>query len=361
MPSNKSNHKTFVPGAIELEQAALAWFARCNRGLTSEEETEFEEWLAAKPEHARMLNEFDGTWELLGRAGEAPAAVAAQPAGGLYRPRSQLVHIWVALTAIAAAFAVAYLGWWRPAHYSGDTVTEVGGLRTLRLPDGSIVTLNTDSAVSAVFSPDERRVRLERGEAHFAVAKNPARPFVVDVGGVLVRAVGTAFNVRLEPKTVAILVTEGSVRVDDSQSGRSLLVGGADSGGMRPTAPSKTPEYPVLSSGRKVVVARPNLAPPLAEPVESTVTLVSLTEIHRQMAWRERRLDFVSAPLADIIQEFNRYNRHKLVIGDPVLATRRFGGSFKPDDQEGFVRMLRESFDVDAEVSERQTVLRAGR
>ena len=350
-----------MPGATELEQAALAWFARCNRGLTPEEETEFEEWLAANPEHARMLNEFDGTWELLGRAGEAPAAVAAQPAGRLRWPRSQFVRIWFPLTAIAAALAVAYLGSWRSAHYSGDAVTEVGALRTLRLPDDSLVTLNTDSAVSAVFSPEERRVRLERGEAHFAVAKNPARPFVVEVGGVLVRAVGTAFNVRLEAKTVAILVTEGKVRVDDSRSGRSLLAGDANLGGTGPTMPSTTPEYPVLSSGRKVVVARQNLVSPPAEPVERAVALVPPAEIQRQLAWRERRLDFVSAPLADIVQEFNRYNRHKLVIGDPGLATQRFGGSFKPDDREGFVRMLQENFGVGAEVTEGQTVLRVGR
>ena len=81
------------------------------------------------------------------------------------------------------------------------------------LADGSVVELNRGAVVTERFTPDERRVQLVRGEAHFKVAKDLSRPFVVEVAGIAVRAVGTALNVRLDSAAVDILVTEGQVSV----------------------------------------------------------------------------------------------------------------------------------------------------
>ncbi len=352
MSPTNSHPATPLPEPTEMEAAALAWFTRCQSGLTEEQETAFRDWLAADPRHAALFNELDSTWELLGRAGEpAPASAADVPSPSLPKRRAGLLRFGLPVAA-AAALALAYVGWWRPAHYSGETVTAIGALRTLSLPDGSVVTLNTDSVVAAAFTPAERRIRLERGEAHFTVAKNPDRPFIVEAGGVSVRAVGTAFNVRLDSKAVEVLVTEGKVRVDDTASGRSLLAAPA---GVDP-AVLPTLGHPILGAGQKVVVT------PEAERVSAGIaaTAVSVDEIQRTLSWQERRLDFDLAPLSEIVAEFNRYSRHKLVIGDPVLAEKRFGGSFRPDDQAGFVRMLQENFGVTVQETETATVLRAG-
>ena len=352
MSSTPSHPATPLPEPTELEATALKWFARCQSGLTAEQETAFQDWLVTDPRHAALFNELGGTWELLGRAGEpAPASAADVPSPSLPRRRPGLLRFGLPVAA-AAALALAYVGWWRPAHYTGETVTAIGALRTLSLPDGSVVTLNTDSVVAAAFTPAERRIRLERGEAHFTVAKNHERPFIVEAGGVSVRAVGTAFNVRLDSKAVEVLVTEGKVRVDDTASGRSLLAAPA---GVDPAVlPTLGP--PILGAGQKVVVT------PEAERVSAGIaaTAVSVDEIQRTLSWQERRLDFDLAPLSEIVAEFNRYSRHKLVIGDPVLAEKRFGGSFRPDDQAGFVRMLQENFGVTVQETETATVLRAG-
>src|SRR5204863_5888557 len=80
-------------------------------------------------------------------------------------------------------------------------------------PDGSVVELNRGAVVSAHFTASERRMRLVSGEANFKVAKDPQRPFVVEARGVAVRAVGTAFNVRIDAVSVEVLVTEGVVNV----------------------------------------------------------------------------------------------------------------------------------------------------
>jgi len=328
-----------MPAPNAREQAALDWFSRCDRGLSPEKEAEFEAWLTADPRHAEIFNELAGTWNLLGAARTAEHAAQA-PA------RRRRTVRWLSPLAVAAALALAYFAYWRPAHYSTVATTEVGAQLTQRLPDGTVVTLNTDSVVAAAFSPEERRVRLVRGEASFAVAKNPARPFVVEACGVDVRAVGTSFNVRLAARSVEVLVLEGRVQVSDAATGASLLAGASGH------------EAPVLTPGQQIVVALPE---PQSVPPAAVVSMISAGEVQRRNAWQQGRLEFENAPLSAIVAEFNRYNRHKLVVADEELAASRFGGAFKPDDPEGLVRMLMDNFSVQVEQLDGVTVLRPAR
>ena len=94
-----------------------------------------------------------------------------------------------AATAAAAGIGIAFI----PRKAKHETLsTVIGQMREIVLPDGSIVSLNTDSEISVAFSPTVRKICLLRGEALFDVAKNKARPFVVWAGGTQVRAVGKA-------------------------------------------------------------------------------------------------------------------------------------------------------------------------
>jgi transmembrane sensor len=84
-------------------------------------------------------------------------------------------------------------------------------------------------------------------------------------------------------------------------------------------------------------------------------------EVQREFAWQKHRIEFAAAPLSEMVAEFNRYNRHKLMIGDEHIASMRYGGSFRLDDYAGFVRMLRENFSVNAEEKDGKTVLKLAR
>ncbi|MGH7946752.1 MAG: FecR family protein [Opitutaceae bacterium] len=358
------------------ERAATLWVARCDAGLKSAQQIEFEQWLAADSRHPELFEEYDGTWALFDRVRESPQSATADEtavpfprvAGRMTTGtafsvsrsvRRRRVRLWVGTTlAAAAALAISYVGWRRPNHFTETAATEIGRLQKMPLPDGSWVELNTDSAVSVAYSPGERRIRLERGEAHFTVAKNPARPFIVMANGVAVRAVGTAFNVRLRAAAIEVLVTEGKVRVDDAAKGDSLLpISGREPPGAGGTGSSGVREVErVLSAGHRVVIAS---APAVVAGQErAVVAAVATDEMQRELAWQEQRLEFVSASLADIAAEFNRYNRQKLVMGDERLAAKRFGGAFQANDPERFVRMLRENFPVLVEVREGETILR---
>jgi transmembrane sensor len=241
----------------------------------------------------------------------------------------------------------------------------LGELRGVARPDGSIVQLNTDSAVNVQFSSSERRLRLTRGEAHFTVARNRVRPFTVSAGGVDVRAVGTVFNVRLRSAAVEVLVTEGNVMVGDERQrphpigAESADVrdapppdGSADAGRLSPPSLANR----ALAAGEKITIPLVPRSSAVSTPATSVV--VPVVEIERTLAWQERRLEFVSAPLAEMVAEFNRYNRRKLVIVDAALAAQRFGGVFRLDDSSGFVRTLEVNFGVVAEQRADATILR---
>lgn len=344
----------------EIDAAAVRWLGLRDAGqMTPEDEGAFAAWLEADERHAAAFAEIDQVWDdfdslksLRPAAGEPDADLLVPPTARAARSRRVWRGVVPALLATAAALAFAWLGWWRPAESAGNQqslVTRVGGHQIARLPDGSTVELNTDTAVEVQFSAGERRVHLRRGEAHFTVAKDRARPFKVFVGDVAVQAVGTAFNVRLDSASVEVLVTEGKVQV-----GASARV--AEAAGKTEAAADRAPaESPLVIAGQRVRIP---VEVASVAPAVPAATAVTSAEIVRALAWQQQRLEFEDAPLAHIVAEFNRYNDHKLAVEDAQLARQRFGGKFHPHGYEGLVRMLEASFGVEVERRETETRLR---
>lgn len=336
------------PDADAIEAAAAVWISRRDAGMTEAETSAFLRWLQEDGRHAEVFAELDATWKSFNRLQVAKPAGAAKPDPALLAPRtrsrSRLTWAAAALTA-AAAITFLLLAWPHPVAPAGlrqDVVTAVGVLQRTVLPDGSVVQVNTDSAVEVQYTATERRVRLVRGEAHFTVAKNPDRPFIVSAGQVAVRAVGTAFNVRLRSSAVEVLVTEGKVQVNDSVQGGSLLM------------PQPGVETPLLVANERALI--PTQA--VTGRAAAAVTPVAEVEVSRALAWQERRLEFYDVPLREVVAEFNRYNTHQIVIADSRLLERRFTSTFRPDGYPEFVRLLEGEYGVVAEPGADRTVLR---
>lgn len=337
----------------EIEATAAVWLSLRDRGMTESETAEFMRWLQQSPKHAEIFAELDAVWRDFNRtAALRPAASVPEPEllapRARPRGRGRATRLWAPL-ATAAAIALAWIGWEGLSAARPTAETEVGAFQKLDLPDGSVVQLNTDSAIKVRYSDHERRVELLRGEAHFDVAKNPARPFIVAANHVAVRAVGTAFNVRLRDDAVDVLVTEGKVQVSDTVKGASLLPAVADQSGP-----------PLLVQGESVRVKLAAETEKAAPPVVA-VSEVAAVEMQRALAWQERRLEFEDLPLAEVVAEFNRYNRTKLVIADPALNAKRFSGTFRADAYEPFVRLLEENFSIASERSAQGIELRAAK
>lgn len=204
------------------------------------------------------------------------------------------------------------------------------------LPDGSVVELKNGATIEVNFTPALRRVVLTRGEAHFEVAKNPSRPFVVTADGVEVRAVGTAFAVERGGDTVEVLVTEGRVTVARESAA--------------PSAP--TP----LTAGNRAVIAASAESAPVPD-----VTALSANEIARRLAWRVPRLEFSGAPLAEVVRLFVEHGRVRLVLGEPALGAVKVSGVLRADNVDALLQLLAADHAIDADVTGAGIVLRRRR
>jgi len=320
-----------------LEQAA-DWLARWEGGLSTDEQAEFSRWLLADPQHADAVMELDSVWRFMqkprhtGQAAIVERAVAARVAqrdqGRAVRRRAAA---W-SLGTLAAAAALAMAFWpgpTAPSATSGTAVVSVEVKPERRLlADGSVVELNAGAEIAVDFTPQQRQVRLLRGEAHFSVSKDPARPFAVTAGTVSVRAVGTAFDVRLTTAEVGVLVTEGRVEVGRTAASSAH--------------PAETLAY--VDAGRRLTV--PVEEPPVATPFHAVA--VSSEDMRAALAWRGMRVEFTNMPLAEAVALFNRQNHVQLALDGVSLGELRISGVFWADDPEGFARLLEASAGLQA-------------
>ncbi len=235
------------------------------------------------------------------------------------------------MVAGAAVIAVCWLGLRRPADPPRVLETAVGEQRSVALKDGSIVELNTNSAVQVALSARERHVYMRKGEVYFDVAKDPGRPFVVHVGHILIRVVGTRFNVQQRDDVATVTVLEGKVTVDRDvpSSGAPVRGGGKQRAGD--------------ASPATVVVLQPGQQARFGDAPEVTPRLVNTGTV---IAWTDRRLVFEDTKLADIVDEFNRYNIPRLVVADPELAALQLSGVFRSNDPDSLLEFLRQSRDM---------------
>ncbi len=361
-----------------IREAAAAWRTRLDAGLTNAEEAEFNAWLDDDVRHAIAFGDIQATWDDIRQLRHDPAAQGALDPDLLapshveeFAPPATLPAYslprnspwgWIAMPVSLAAVVALGLFIWRsgpspaPAPVAFATADDA---RKVDLPDGSVVEMNAHSAIAVAYTGPERRVRLAQGEAHFAVAKDPQRPFIVGAHGVAVRAVGTAFNVRLDAGKVDVLVTEGTVavtqRLDTKGHGQETVGDSSSPSAVQPFSPL------LLTAGNRVSISLPPEEVAAVTPPSPTVETVPAEAMAEALAWRERPLVFVDAALSEVVAAFNRHNRHQLVIADPWLARQRFGGTFRPDAYEAVVRLLEADFAVTAETRGDTTVLRRAR
>jgi len=199
------------------------------------------------------------------------------------------------------------------------------------LPDGSVIELNRHAVVAVDYSPTTRRVRLEKGEVHFTVEKDPTRPFIVSARGIDVRAVGTAFNVRMDGAVVEVLVTEGKVRVDAAPAVPPSAATPGELQSMEPlVAQLEARQRAILS------IASASIPPQIATLTDG--------EIKRVLAWQHRLLEFNARPLAEVVAEFNKRNMVQIVLVDVDLSAVPVTAAVRSDNVEGFVRLMQTGF-----------------
>lgn len=275
-------------------------------------------------------------------------AVFAEVDHQLRRRRNRRIAV---ATGCIAALLIAGFIWQAQPMAPTATAVPVNAMVSMpvkrTLPDGSIVELKDGAQITFDYSGELRRVTLQKGEAHFAVAKNQERPFVVEAAGVEVRAVGTAFSVQLGHQAVEVLVTEGRVAIEQGEVGAVAPNGPGTLEGKRP--------YPVtfVDAGSRCVV---EITPETATPPQ--VAGMSASEQAERLAWRVPRLEFSGTPLAQAIPMFNEHVRVKLVLNDASMESLELSGVLRADNTDSLLRLLDVEFGITAERRGEEIVLR---
>jgi transmembrane sensor len=348
--------------AESIEATAAAWLAARDDGLTAEQADAFAAWRAADPRHEAAALRLELTWAALQQLRGFRPEAKRHPdrdllRGSPLRKGRRIAFPLATMAAIAASLMVAVV-WWVSAVRSDATetyATTTDGYQRVTLRDGSVMELNGGTAVQVKFTAPERRVRLLRGEAHFTVAKNPTRPFSVEAGSVAVRAVGTAFNVRLGAADVEVLVTQGKVSVSEVERVGSTAVPQLES-----LRTDRSPPVSVLLQANErtlIPVLRPATLP--VAPPSLVVERIKPEVVREALAWQGPRIVFLDTPLAEAIGQFNRRNHLQLELVDEELAVLPIGGSFRAENVDAFVRLLESGGDVAAErVGSNRIILR---
>ncbi|MGK2909745.1 MAG: FecR family protein [Sphingobium sp.] len=221
-------------------------------------------------------------------------------------------------TAILGAAAATVAGIGLAGHFQllgNHRITKRGQRETARLPDGSSIAMNGDTSLDVLINDSRRKVRLLRGEAMFDIAKDANRPFFVDLGDSEIKVLGTKFNIRRRDGVTELAVTEGVVLVTNR---------GAD---------------PVKVRAGSSALIRPGVA---------TTLVADPGLVQQRVAWTEGFLEFEEEPLAGVVEEFNRYRKTPLAIGDPRIAGILITGRFGLNEGDEFVLALESSFDIKA-------------
>jgi transmembrane sensor len=321
------------------DMKAADWFAQARAAeMDPERERSWLKWIQ-DTDHQQAYENCELAWELSAELRSSPHlaallagadALATQrrtaPAA-VARPKWR-VPVWQVGIA-ASVIAVGVLTW---LFFNRPTITHftttVGEQRTIALPDGSTVLLNTDSDVRVELSRHLRRIELARGEALFSVAHDPARPFEVHALRGVTTAVGTQFDVEIVHSGAAVSVLEGTV-----------TVGGANTG----------------------TVTSPAVAVPAGSGVgytqEGTVSGLRPAEINRIQGWRTQQIVFNDLPLETALAEYNRYRRTPIVLSEPALGSRHINGVFHIGDEAAFLSAMEQGLHLKATRGDTQTVL----
>ncbi|WP_269713734.1 FecR family protein [Caulobacter sp. NIBR2454] len=311
MNDNRPNPGT--PG----EPDAAGWFVLLQRDPRDDAlRRSFENWLNASPAHQADWARVSRSWDTFGLLRDEPEVLRARRALRSDLRRSSAPVRWAAaVAAIVMAGGVALFAGLTATGPTPTVVavrdvavysTGVGERQIVTLADGSRATLSTDTQLRVTDWGERRALTLVKGEAFFEVAKDPAHPFVVTAGGRTVTALGTAFNVRLDPDRWSVALLEGKVRVASLTS--------PDTIDMLPGAQL------VQQGSREWAVTR--------------------ADVERVSAWRSGDVIFDDQPLNTIVAEMNRYSTRKIRIADQNLAATPLSGRFKTGDTAGFVATL---------------------
>lgn len=322
-----------------MDRDAALWVWRCDQGLSAEHQDAFIDWMTADPRHAAAYDRHRANWKRLNGLSDWCPEHSGCPNPDLLAPARPRPVRWFSagLAAMAALWLVVFgiQQGLAPKAPRLPNNPDPGNV-TQELDDGSRLFSRGESDYKVQFGEWERRVILRTGEVYFQVAKDAARPFVVEAGTFEMLALGTAFKVNFTDGSLELLVEEGTVKMDARNEER------------RATGPEESER--ILAARQRAFI---RLERPEADP---RVEQLSELEVKNAMSWQHRNLYFNAQPLEEVVAEFNRLNQMQLTLEDPALASVKISGAMHSANIDGFIRLLEIGFGIGSQPVSRNSI-----
>ncbi|ASK36062.1 iron dicitrate transport regulator FecR [Alcanivorax sp. N3-2A] len=282
-----------------IRQQAAEWVVALQTAGADERphlQAECDTWQAQDPRRRQVLEQIRRMWQ------------ATEPTVERRRQRRrQLTGLGAALLLVLAGAQLPWIYW------TADYRTTAGEIRTLTLPDGSQVVLNSGSAIDVSYSDTTRTVELVRGELLATVAKAPDRPFRVITRDLTATALGTEYSVRLEHGFTRVAVQESTVAVTPRDGGDGLE----------------------LSAGQQADLNGDGVIAREASP-------------RQRPDWADGRLAFSNAPLTDVVERLARHRPGLLTLDDALAnSPRRFTGVLPADNSDAALALLADTLNLE--------------
>lgn len=350
----------------QIDEQAAYWLAKLvSNPLTAEEKTALQTWCKINHRHHQTLLELADVWDELDTLSELAALMPINQAlddkpSAVTDKRTYASGIvdFILPFRIPAAVLLIITGVLLLSINSippqsilnpPTLITQVGEKRSEILSDGSVVTLNTNTSIEINFTKRERHLTLLQGEAHFEVAKDKQRPFIVNIGGLQVRAVGTAFNIQKSLAHTEVIVTEGVIELDRTRP----LIFSTDTVPPAPIASSP----PQKKDGEKTNGEKNTTDRAMARYIKAghvviltqnaeTIGKIEDNQLENQLAWQSGRLVFNGETLIQVIEEISRYTDRHFVFKDEAVKNIRVGGYFHIDNIDEMLDVLQAGFNI---------------
>lgn len=357
-----SKRRQRLQNSVSIEEALLdtasEWIAKIDRELTNTEKQSLGTWLANSPENVKVLIEVAQLWDKMNDL-QRLADLFPQSSSTTRKNRSKIwaralvASVMLVLTAGIFMSSVENSFFGQQQATSTNNLqqtlkTRIGESSTVNLPDGSKILLNTNTLAEVRYTDKARIIDLKRGEIHIDVAHNKSRPLSVIVGGKIIQAVGTAFNVEVRSNSIELIVTDGKVLVAPVKQELKL----ADVRNIEIELPKSSV---AISKGEKINLAVSSLQEN-KKPVEKVVKVEPI-EIAASLSWRTGNLIFRGESLAETMAEISRYSDVKFELDDDVeLKKIRVAGMFRTGDIKGLLSVLEQNFNIQHENINQQKI-----
>jgi transmembrane sensor len=304
-----ANPVTHLPLAQAREWHVLLHSGRA----TAEDRAQAQAWCEASVENAQAMAQVESLWALLGQVSTpAPALTLVTPTAHAPRQRHRAARWAMPLAAAAALLLAVWLpqGMWLDLY--ADYHTKPGEVREVRLDDGSVLTLNGDTALDWTVSNGRREVKLYRGEADFQVAHDASQPFFVNAGPAQIRVTGTRFDVNYSSdEQVQLAVSQGQVQVSDGR---------------------QAPQY----VNAQQQIAWQNGALQVVEPLDEA----------QRLAWQRGKLVFRSRPLQQVFADLQRVKSDRVLFLDERARAIEITGVFASNDPAALLNAIESNLPV---------------